>query len=348
MAIETHLPFWTPVLSPSIPGEAEAVSNDCSWVVEKYFYWGAQAASPNGMNDREVHLISMPSQHSSLAAEVFCTILTVLSYLTIIVPIIMAIAKCILRCGNDYVVTDPQAANIAQEQVETRPLTNETESDHSQTDLPSEFQSSPEQLLQDYIRGETKYVRQGAIPFPTVVTPTAEDKLEAQKSVEKWLRIQDQYYMDMQMDIEALNNFQRWNILEYCDTFTSNQTFYSQLIRVIHYTLSHILDIADPMYLDNTVEDRNCYTCVKEKIAQGSFESFVGIFANPETNDKLCERLWHLIHNARKDAVGTLGILEYLFNHNPKVTTIGSPDGPFGEVKICHPGVGSPFLNRTS
>lgn len=109
MPVETCLPFWTPVLTSTTAEETEDFSGGCSWIIEKYFYWGSQAASCNALNDREVQLIPMPHQHSSLAAEVFFSVFTVLSYLTIIVPIIMAIAKCVLRCGKDYVITNPHA-----------------------------------------------------------------------------------------------------------------------------------------------------------------------------------------------------------------------------------------------
>jgi len=106
MSIETHLPFWTPVLTPCSVGD-EPFLNDCSSIVEKYFYWGSQAASQ--LNDREVQLIQMPAQHANAFAEVVCAVLTALSYLTVIVPIIMAIAKCILRCGKEYVIINQSA-----------------------------------------------------------------------------------------------------------------------------------------------------------------------------------------------------------------------------------------------
>jgi len=102
MSTSTYLSFWTPVqhYTSIVPNATDLIPAEewyCDDNIEMYFSWGCQVAA--SIQGREVQLISAP-QHRSSCGE----ILLVLSYLTLIIPAIMLIAKCILRCGIDYTI----------------------------------------------------------------------------------------------------------------------------------------------------------------------------------------------------------------------------------------------------
>jgi hypothetical protein len=101
MTIE-KLPFCTPIFSFT-NSTSRTLDTSCSLrlFVETYFCWSDKGAVP--VNDREVQLFDLPAYQSSLGA--FCAyLLTGLSYLTVIIPLIVLIAKAILRCGTDYTI----------------------------------------------------------------------------------------------------------------------------------------------------------------------------------------------------------------------------------------------------
>jgi len=114
----TSLSFWTPIQHYSIFPESnnppvKLAAFYCQDMIEAYFSCGGQVATPTAAGNREVVLIDPPSRN--IICEIFLKIIVGLSYLTVIIPAIMLIAKCILRCGVSYQIQQEQPLQNTQE-----------------------------------------------------------------------------------------------------------------------------------------------------------------------------------------------------------------------------------------
>jgi len=134
MTIE-KLPFCTPIFSFT-SSTSRTLDTSCSLrlFVETYFYWGDKAAVP--INEREVQLFDLPTHQSSFGA--LCAyLLTGLSYLTGIIPLIVFIAKAILRCGTDYTIQPTPQLTAPQTPARSTRVNGQIESSSGSNALPS-------------------------------------------------------------------------------------------------------------------------------------------------------------------------------------------------------------------
>jgi hypothetical protein len=118
----TSLSFWTPIQHYSIFPESDSppvklAAYYCQDMIEAYFSYlpyEDKVAVPTSVGNREVVLIDPPSRN--IICEIFLKIIIGLSYLTVIIPAIMLIAKCILRCGVTYQIQQEQPAQNTQDE----------------------------------------------------------------------------------------------------------------------------------------------------------------------------------------------------------------------------------------
>lgn len=196
-----ELSFWTPIQHYEIYPNANVIANhalgfcleDC---IESYFFCGAEVAIP--VSDHEVKLYELPNQHPLTA--IFIKVIIGLSYLTIIIPVIIVISKCILRRGVHYTIIQNEHPSIEQEEAQPIQMHNQG--------LPNETTNR-------------------AVEYLEVISP--DERLRNIELVNRW--IQQGSINLISQELPRISLKRQWDILEYCSTIESSPII-SEIVQI--------------------------------------------------------------------------------------------------------------------